>query len=310
MQDRIEGRVFDIQRFSIHDGPGIRTTVFLKGCPLRCVWCHNPEGIDPSPRLAFQPEKCIGCGYCIQACPNRAHLLVNGSHTLDRNLCDACGACTEECWAQALELAGRDLDVRAVMAEVMRDEPFHTSSGGGLTLSGGEPMMQIQFAKSLLEAAGHENVHRCLETSGEAPMSAFEAVTPHVDLFLFDIKDTDDSYHIQYTGSSNTRILANLKYLHDNGAKVRLRLPIIPGFNDRPDHFSGLASLVRMLPNLCGVEIMPYHKLGLDKDKRFGLSRTVSLPNASTRKSTLDAWIDSLAAVGVNVINPPHTAPY
>ena len=233
--------------------------------------------------------------------------MVNGSHVLDRNLCDACGSCTEECWAHALESVGRDVNVSEVMAEVMRDKPFYGSSGGGLTLSGGEPMMQVEFAEALLETAGHEGVHRCVETCGEAPISAFETVIPHVDLFLFDIKDTDNSYHIKHTGSPNTRILANLRYIHDHGAKIRLRLPIIPGFNDRPDHFAGIASLVATLPDLCGVEIMPYHKLGLDKDRRFGLSRKAGLPEESTHTSTLCSWIDSLAAVGVNVINAPRT---
>lgn len=229
----------------------------------------------------------------------------NGSHVLDRNLCDDCGACAEECWAQALEAVGRDADVREVMAEVVRDKPFYGSSGG-LTLSGGEPMVQIAFTEALLDAAGNEDLHRCVETCGAVPISAFDVMMPKVDLFLFDIKDTDNSFHIKHTGHPNTQIIANLRYLHDHGAKIRLRLPLIPGFNDRPDHFAGIASLVDTLPNLCGVEIMPYHKLGLDKNRRFGLSRDANLPDTSVSKSTLCMWIDRLEALGVNVINAPR----
>ncbi len=299
----ITGRVFEIQRFSIHDGPGIRTTVFLKGCPLQCAWCHNPEGMDPGKRLSFQPEKCIGCGFCFDACPRDAHRMVDGRHVLDRDRCEDCGTCAEECWAQALESVGGERTVRDVIDEAIRDRPFYDASGGGLTLSGGEPMVQIEFALALLEAAGNEGLHRCMETCGAVPAEALEKAIPMVDLFLFDIKDTSNSHHLKHTGSPNTRILANLRFLHDRGAMVRLRLPIVPGFNDRQDHFAGIASLVRTLPDLQGVEIMPYHPLGLDKDERFALPRRVGLPDSPADQSVLRDWIDQLEALGVQVTN-------
>jgi pyruvate formate lyase activating enzyme len=231
--------------------------------------------------------------------------MVNGSHVLDRALCVACGTCTAECWAQALKLAGRTADVREIISEVLRDEPFYESSGGGLTLSGGEPLWQIDFAKALLKAAGRNGIHRCVETCGAVPISAFKDVMSHVDLFLFDLKDTVNTRHIVHTGVPNTQILGNLRYLHDNGAEIRLRLPVIPDLNDSSDHFDGIAALVATLPNLCGVEIMPYHKLGLDKDRRFGLTRDVQLPRESAPSSRLRDWMDRLSAVGVNVKNDP-----
>jgi len=195
------------------------------------------------------------------------------------------------------------VDSGDVIAEVKRDKPFYDASGGGMTLSGGEPMAQLAFARALLEAAKREGVHRCMETCGVAPRSAFEAVRPLVDLFLFDVKDTSNSYHMRHTGSPLTGVLANLRYLHDHGADIRLRLPLIPGLNDRPDHFSGVAALVSTLPGLAGVEIMPYHKLGLDKDRRFGLSREACLPEESVSKALLGDWVGRLKALGVEVIN-------
>lgn len=260
--------------------------------------------MDSNPLLSFQPEKCIGCGYCFGVCDRKAHAMVNGSHVLDRKLCVACGTCTAECWAQASTIAGRAADVQEIISEVVRDKPFYESSGGGLTLSGGEPLLQMGFAKALLEAAGRNGVHRCVETCGAVPLSEFKDVISYVDLFLFDIKDMNNTRHIDHTGAPNTQILANLRYLHDDGAKIRLRLPLIPGFNDHSDHFDGVAALVSTLPNLCGVEVMPYHKLGLDKDRRFGLTRHMQLlRESSVPPSLLRDCIDRLRAVGVNVTN-------
>jgi glycyl-radical enzyme activating protein len=300
------GRIFDIQRFSIHDGPGIRTTVFLKGCPLHCLWCHNPEGIPTTDQLSFLPDKCIGCGYCFRACPNVAHTSDGEEHILNRELCQVCGKCAEECCAKALEIVGRDISVTEVLAEVLRDRPFYETSGGGMTLSGGEPMLQIDFSEALLKAAKEEGLHCALETCGQTEWSRYERVLSHVDLFLFDIKETDPVRHKEYTGADNALILANIKKLHDSGAAMIMRLPTIPGLNDRPEHFQTVAKLVKTLPNLQGVEVMPYHRLGLSKEQRFGLAekgddrlREIESPDSET---VLD-WVTQLRDAGVNVLN-------
>ena len=310
------GRVFDIQRFSINDGPGIRTTVFLKGCPLRCLWCHNPEGMSPSPIISFLPERCLGCGECVRVCPHGAHRLeasgTNGStviHHYDRERCEACGQCTQVCDTQTLELVGRSMTVNEVVKEVSQDKAFYSTSGGGLTLSGGEPLSQIDFAVALLSAAREQDIHCCLETAGFASWERFTRVLPLVNLFLFDFKETDPGRHAEFTGQSNKIILQNLRALHDAGAKVQLQCPIVPGFNDREDHFAGIAALSRSLPNLTGIQLLPYHPLGKSKLERFGLSPAVKVSNQPLHQSQLDRWTNWLREQGVPVLNPNSFAP-
>jgi pyruvate formate lyase activating enzyme len=300
---QIQGIVFEIQRFSIHDGPGIRTTVFMKGCPLSCLWCHNPEGQSSQQQLSYLPQKCIACGNCVQACPHGAHQMVDGVHQFDRSLCQLCGDCTKECWSQALEMVGRPVTVAEVLTEVLRDLPFYQNSGGGLTLSGGEPLAKLEFTRGLLESGKRAGLNTAVETCGFARFSAFTQVMPWVDLFLYDIKDMDNARHLEFTGKPNTIILSNLKQLHDSGARILLRLPMIPGYNDRPDHFTGLAELVKSLPNLVGVEVMPYHRLGNSKHERFGLPQTMPAEIPAADQVTLAGWLKSLAELGVVTLN-------
>ena len=297
------GTIFDIQKFSIHDGPGIRTTVFMKGCPLSCRWCHNPESNLRAPQLSFTPDRCIGCGFCFERCPQQAHCMVEGAHVLDRERCRVCGGCTEKCYAEALEIIGRDMTVEEVLTEVLKDRPFYETSGGGMTLSGGEPLMQIDFTEALLVRAKEESLHCCIETSGFGPSEHVQRLRPYVDLFLYDVKAMDTERHRELTGVGNERILANLLRLHDDGAAVLVRLPLVPGLNDTAEHFDGVATLAKRLPHAVGFEIMPYHRLGEGKLDRLGDTSAHRFRGEAPSKERVSAWIDDLLARGVPIIN-------
>lgn len=254
------GMIFDIKKFAINDGPGIRTAVFLKGCPLRCVWCHNPESQSPLPELSLSPEKCIGCGWCTSVCPNG----------LDRALCTGCGKCVEKCYAGAREIIGRRMTVEDVLAEVLKDRIFYENSGGGMTVSGGEPLFQPEFTTALLEAAKKENIHNCLDTSGFAQWTKIEKMLPFVDIFLYDLKETDPERHIEYTGVPLEPILGNLREIDRRGGVTILRCPIVPGLNDRLEHADGIAAVANSLRHLHEINLMPYHPLGESKRTRLG----------------------------------------
>lgn len=305
----IIGQIFEIQRFSIHDGPGIRTTVFMKGCPLRCLWCHNPEGMARGPLLSFLPEKCIGCGYCFSVCPQGGHKLLDNRHVLERGRCLACGRCAEKCYAGALERVGRDISVEDALDEVLKDKPFYETSGGGMTLSGGEPLLQIDFTAALLGQAKAAGLHCAIETCGQAEPERFDRIRPFTDLFLYDIKETDPERHLDFTGVATEGILANLRRLHDAGASVLVRLPIVPGLNDRPDHFAAIARLAAELPGLLGFEVMPYHRLGTSKLKRFGLEEDRLAAVQAPSPATVADWVRSLRALGVKVRNEIPNVP-
>ncbi|MCK6488243.1 MAG: glycyl-radical enzyme activating protein [Planctomycetes bacterium] len=302
MSATLTGRITEIQRFCIHDGPGIRTTVFLKGCPLRCVWCHNPETQRAAPQLAFTAAACIGCGACVPACAQGAQRLAGGTRVLDRPACTACGACATACPAGALELVGRPVTVAEVIAAVERDRPFYLQSGGGLTLSGGEPLAQADFATALLAAARAAGLHTCVETCSQVDPAVIDRVIPLVDLFLCDLKETDPERHRAWTGVGNQRILANLRRLHAAGAHMRLRCPLIPGLNDREDHVAGIAALARELPGIEGVEVMPFHRLGEGKRARFGLGDGPAAGIQAADPAAVRAWKERLAALGVPLL--------
>ena len=299
-QPILRGRVFDMQRMSIHDGPGIRTTVFLKGCPLRCVWCHNPESILPEPQLTFTPALCVGCGECLRRCPNNAHDIANGAHRLDRSRCARCLACVEACCGNALRVVGREMTVDEVVAEVLRDNPFYEESGGGMTLSGGEPLAQAAFTQGLLRAAREHGLHTCLETSGFGATDDALALVPLVDLFLFDIKDTDPTRHRTFTGQSNTRILENLRRLDAAGASIILRCIMIPEVNLDDTHLKAIASLAGSLRGLRGVDVMGCHALGQGKRPQLGIPEENYSPRNFTAltRAQLERVVDRLQALG------------
>ncbi|MDX2111054.1 MAG: glycyl-radical enzyme activating protein [Verrucomicrobiota bacterium] len=269
------GMVFAIERCSLNDGPGIRTTVFLKGCPLRCQWCHNPESVSMRPELYFLHERCILCGHCAEVCTQGCHLVSPAGHEIDRTNCTTCGACVEACPVAALEIKGRPMEVDDIMAVVEKDRCYYESSGGGLTISGGEPLFQFAFTQRLLESAKTANLHTCVETSAFAPVEHLLALVPLVDLFLIDWKETDPERHKQFTGVENSRIRSNILALDKAGARIRLRCPLIPGYNDSNEHSQGIKQLAAELRNLVGIDIMPFHPMGRAKNDRLGKSQSM-----------------------------------
>ncbi|MCX7681715.1 MAG: glycyl-radical enzyme activating protein [Anaerolineae bacterium] len=271
-----EGIVFDIRRFSIHDGPGIRTTEFLKGCPLRCRWCHNPEGLNPGLEMMFWPRRCLGCGACLLACPQGA-ISQNGSTvSTDRSKCTLCGECVAVCYAEARQIVGRRMSVAQVMAEVARDLPFYDESGGGVTLSGGEPLAQPDFVRALLRACKKKGIHTALDTCGFAAWEVLDSIREYVDLFLYDLKLMDDARHRQCTGVSNALILSNLQALSRCGHAIVIRIPLIPGINDDEDNLRQTGVFAAALPHLLRVDLLPYHSMSSDKYSR--LDMTYPLP--------------------------------
>jgi pyruvate formate lyase activating enzyme len=272
----ITGTVFDIKKFSIHDGPGIRTTVFFKGCPLRCWWCHNPESQALGPELMVRAGRCIQCEACLSACTHGAISRDSGVISTDAAKCVACGACAEVCYAEARQIVGQEMTVAQVVAEIERDVPFYDESGGGVTFSGGEPLAQPGFLLALLRACQEREIHTALDTCGFAPWETLDRVREHVDLFLYDLKLIDDDGHLKFTGVSNELILRNLQALSQRGHDVVVRVPVIPGANDNEDHVRQIGAFVASLPRLHRVDLLPYHHAGAGKYDR--LHKSYRLP--------------------------------
>ena len=294
------GTVFDIRRYSIHDGPGIRTTVFLKGCALSCWWCHNPESQATGPEAVLHEGRCIRCGACANACPHGAVAWVDGAPVTDRSRCEACGTCTLECHAEAREIAGRTMTVEQVLAVVERDRPFYDESRGGLTLSGGEPLLQPHFSADLLAAAKRQGLHTVLDTCGHTSWESFERLRGDVDLFLYDLKLVDAARHKHYTGVSNDRILANLRRLSELGHRIVLRIPVVPGVTDDAENVLAVRTFAASLPQLARIDLLPYHRIGIGKYQR--LDRTYQLPHTeSPTRERMDEIASFMAAGGLPV---------
>ncbi len=264
------GTVFNISRYAIHDGPGIRTTVFLKGCPLSCWWCHNPESISPEPQISVRSSRCIRCGLCEQACPHHAISMSDEEITTDPALCQGCFDCARACPAEAREIVGRTMTVAEVMAEIKKDVPFYDESGGGVTFSGGEPLMQPAFLLELLEACGKLELHRAVDTCGHAGKPTLLKVAEKTDLFLYDLKHMDPEIHEKYTGVSNELILENLKALSCRDVPIRIRYPLIPGVNDDRRNVQAIGSFLQKLHRVFDIDILPYHDVAGSKYQRFG----------------------------------------
>lgn len=295
-----KGLIFDVERFALHDGPGVRTTVFFKGCPLSCWWCHNPEAISPRPELVRFASRCIGCGECLRVCSHGAHeLRPDGTRVHHPQRCTLCGRCVEACDAGALVMEGRQVTVDELMAQLRRDEPFYRDSGGGVTLSGGEPLLQHEFALALLRACKAEGLHTALDTSGLAPWTVLAALLPYADLVLYDVKQIDDSGHRQHTGRANGRILANLERLAASGTPVVVRLPIVPGVNDADGDIARTAAFLAGIGGICRVDLLAYHELGRAKYARLG--RPYRLPDlAPPSPERMAAFAEVLRARGLD----------
>ena len=286
------GVVDDLLRFSLHDGPGIRTTVFLKGCPLRCCWCHNPESQRHTAEVFYRSDICRRCGSCRRACGQPA----SPGASFDRETCRDIAAAATACPTGALQLVGREWTVAQVMHEVTKDADYYRSSGGGLTLSGGEPLMQVSFAAALFDAGRRAGIHTCLDTCGVVPWESFAAVLPLVDLFLFDYKETHPQRHRELAGQDNRLLLQNLDRLCEAGAAVRLRCPLVPGINDSPEHLAGIARLCEQHPTLQGVELMPFHRSGAPRYEHLG--REDPLPGyPSASEEDIARWHAALPGI-------------
>ncbi len=285
----MQGQIFNIQRFSINDGQGIRTTVFFKGCPLNCQWCHNPESKKISPELLFSGDKCVYCRKCEGSCENGVHLF-EAKHTLSREKCTACGSCEAVCPVKCLSVAGKSISADDVIKEVLRDRIFFEESGGGITLSGGEPFLQYDFLTEILKKAKENSLHTAVETCGFADTEKMLAAAEYIDVFLFDYKLTDSALHKKYTGVGNEKILHNLKALSDKGSKIILRCPVIPSVNDTDEHFKGIARTAEENVGVTGIEIAPYHELGLSKLSRMGKENESSftVPSQDTAQKYIE----------------------
>lgn len=270
------GVIFNIQRFSLHDGPGIRTTVFLKGCPLNCAWCHNPESKRLKPQLAWAEGRCLRCGLCETVCEQGVHRHDEHGKTVDFSKCTACGKCVDVCPSMALEMMGRIVSAQEVLDEVVRDMPFYKSSGGGMTLSGGEPAMQAEFAAALLHGAKELGMQTAIETAGHIEWHVYERLLPDLDLVLIDSKQMDSERHQRYTGQPNTKILENIRSFckAEQSVEVIVRTPVIPGYNDEPENFEKLAGFLLSLERIPKVEVLPYNPLAGSKHPRLGMVYT------------------------------------
>jgi pyruvate formate lyase activating enzyme len=314
--------IFNIERHALHDGPGIRTLVFIKGCGLRCTWCSNPEGQTAAPGLLYREKDCIACQRCVEACPARAVSRAKprfsaGRHTdkrpsgdrdpsagggivvTDRSLCTACGACVRVCPAGARTIAGREMTTTEVLEAVLKDEVFYRNSGGGVTASGGEPLLRPEFVGELFEKAGVHGIHRAIETCGHVPWENIETVLPFTDLFLYDLKHTDPEVHMRFTGKGNSLILENLGRLDERGARLVVRVPLIPSFNDRAEDVRAIAAFTSSLRSAPGIELLPYHVLGRSKyhhlEKEYPMEGHGLLP-----AETLERLLEAARAVNPN----------
>ena len=275
------GMLFDIKRFALHDGPGIRTTVFMKGCPLRCTWCHNPESQAAEPEIIFHAARCTGCGSCVEACPHGAIQIAQAVAVTDRNRCRGCGQCIAVCPTSARELVGYRRSVCDLASEIERDVAFFDESGGGVTLSGGEPLFQPEFSTAFLAECQTRRIHTALDTCGFAPWQDLKRVATHADLVLYDLKTLSDSQHQLWTGQSNTLIIDNLARLSTLNRPIWIRIPFIPQLVENTEAWTRLGELIASLDGIEAIHLLPYHRAGESKWTQLERSEFVAhdVPN-------------------------------
>ncbi len=287
----MKGTITDIKRFAVHDGDGIRTTVFFKGCPLRCVWCHNPESLSSKKQLAFYRHKCTNCGACEKICS--ANSFFEGEHSFMREECTLCGKCNTICPNEALKIYGKQMSVEDVLDAVMRDKDFYAVSGGGVTISGGECLLQSEFCAEILKECKENGINTAVDTCGYVKKEAIDRVLPYTDVFLYDLKAFDEAVHIKCTGVSNRIILENLRYIDNLGKKIEIRIPYIPEYND--DQLEGLAEVIKGLKNIVRVKLLPYHNYANSRYEALGIENTmknVRIPTEAECNKLMSEYMD------------------
>ena len=295
-----KGLVFSVDRNVVEDGPGIRTTVFLKGCPLRCVWCHSPQSQSKERQLLFIENRCIGCGACVATCPKDVQEISGTARRIQWEGCDDCGECTRVCPSMALEMAGEWMTVEQVMDIVRRDTVYYKNTGGGVTFSGGEALAQPEFLTACLERCKHEGIHTAVDTSGFAQWSVFETILPHADLFLYDLKQMDSHRHEQMTGVGNAVILENLRRIDERGKSIWVRVPLIPGYNDSIENLRQVAEFAKTLTNVERMSLLPYNGAAGAKYSFIGRKYTLEHLDGQRNQEKADL-MNFFSSVGIEV---------
>lgn len=288
--------VFDIKKYAVHDGPGIRTTVFFKGCPLRCAWCHNPEGQRAEPEVLVKASRCLpGCRACVKACRPKAITRTRVRLAVDRRQCDGCGACADACPSRAIELAGRVTEAADLATTIFQDAIFHESSGGGVTFSGGEPLMQPDVLDDVLAECRRREARTAIDTCGYVPTAVLKRFLGKADLFLYDFKVMDEAKHKRYTGVSNRAILDNLRVLAESGQNVNIRIPLIAGVNDDDENIDRTAEFLRSLRTITRISLLPYHGLAGDKYRRLDREKShgIFAPPSRERLEQIKAKLET-----------------